>query len=99
MRRFYDRARHPRRARRPAAALARVSIRRRSRDRRPLGLAIVKEARRMIVLRKTMDAAVELERSRYRDLAERFGHALSQVTALQEVMSAWVRNEPGDITP
>lgn len=57
----------------------------------------------MIVLRSTMDEAVEAAKAegwkRYTDLANRFGNALQQVTALQQQLSAWVRNEPGDITP
>lgn len=57
----------------------------------------------MIVLRKTMDAAIEAEQQRA--AAERtafyqqYGEALRQVTALQKQMSAWVMNEADNITP
>jgi hypothetical protein len=53
----------------------------------------------MIVLRKTMNAAVEAERSRSHDLSLRFGAALHRVTALQQQLEAWLMNKSGDITP
>lgn len=50
-----------------------------------------------------MDAALEKERDKSRiemvAVASRYGAALQQVVALQQTLSAWVRNEPGDITP
>lgn len=50
-----------------------------------------------------MDAAIEAERERgfgrFCDLANKYGHALSQTIALQQQLSAWVLNEPGNITP
>lgn len=57
----------------------------------------------MIVLRKTMQAAVEKEWQRHRADLERlvkaYGGALHQVAALQKQLSAWVMNESGNITP
>ena len=57
----------------------------------------------MIVLRATMDAAVDAERERgaraVYQLAQSYGEALNRVTALQQQMQAWVMNEAGNITP
>ncbi|HEY5797676.1 MAG TPA: hypothetical protein VIU82_21950 [Bosea sp. (in: a-proteobacteria)] len=57
----------------------------------------------MIVLKSTMEAALETERARHRcemqSLVRQYGSALDRVSALQKTMSAWVRNAPGDITP
>jgi hypothetical protein len=57
----------------------------------------------MIVLRKTMEAAVEAQRAigsrAVMQLAQSYGDALHRVTALQKQLSAWVLNKPGDITP
>lgn len=57
----------------------------------------------MIVLRKTMEARLEavntLARADVLKITERYGKALQQVAALHQVMSAWIRNEPGDIKP
>jgi len=57
----------------------------------------------MFVLRKTMDAAVEAQRvigsNAVMSLARSYGDALNRVTALQQTLSAWVRNDPKDITP
>ena len=57
----------------------------------------------MIVLRSTMEAAVAAAREAGRadvlNLAHHYGKALDRVTALQTTMSAWVRNDPGDISP
>ena len=57
----------------------------------------------MIVLRKTMDAAVEAQRQMgaraVMQLAQSYGDALNRVTALQHQLSAWVLNDPKHITP
>ena len=53
----------------------------------------------MLVLRSTMDAAVEAERARYRDLAERFGGALERTGALQYQLAAWVYRDAEAFTP
>lgn len=57
----------------------------------------------MLVLRKTMEAAVERQREigsqAIMQLAKSYGDALNRVTALQKQLSAWVLNEPRDITP
>lgn len=57
----------------------------------------------MIVLRKTMEAAVEAQRQigsrAVMQLAQSYGDALNRVTALQKQLSAWVLNEPRNITP
>jgi len=53
----------------------------------------------MIVWRATMDAAVAAERERYAALANTYGDALARVSALQKLISAWVLNEAGTITP
>lgn len=57
----------------------------------------------MIVLRKTMEAAVEAERRRGLDavmgLAHKYGATLQQVIALERQMSAWVLNKAENITP
>lgn len=57
----------------------------------------------MIVLRKTLEAAVAAEREssdkKLYALVERYGSALQQVVALQKQLSAWVTKEPGNITP
>jgi hypothetical protein len=57
----------------------------------------------MLVLRKTMEAALREEMERHQcelvALASRFGDALSRVTALQQEMSAWVMNKAENITP
>jgi len=57
----------------------------------------------MLVLRKTMDAAVEAERQRgssaVYQLASSYGKALDRVSALQTEMSAWVLNKAENITP
>lgn len=57
----------------------------------------------MIVLRSTMEAAVEAERERgaaaiFR-LTHSYGQALSRVTALQAQMQDWLMNKSGEITP
>lgn len=57
----------------------------------------------MIVLRSTMEAAVEAERQRgaaaVLQLAQSYGQALSRVTALQAQMQDWLMNKAGEITP
>lgn len=57
----------------------------------------------MFVLRKTMEAAVEAQREHgsraVMQLATAYGDALNRSIALQQQMSAWVLNVPGDITP
>lgn len=57
----------------------------------------------MIVLRKTMEAAVEAERERAGKervaFYQQYGEALNRVTALQKQMAAWITNETGNITP
>lgn len=57
----------------------------------------------MFVLRKTMEAAVEAQREMgsraVMQLAQAYGDALNRVTALQHQLSAWVLNEPRNITP
>lgn len=57
----------------------------------------------MIVLRKTMEAAVEAQRQigsrAVMQLAQSYGDALNRVTSLQKQLSAWVMNRHGDITP
>lgn len=57
----------------------------------------------MIVLRKTMDSALEAERKSWADrlsaLAAHYGDALNRVSALQVQLSAWVLNRPENITP
>jgi plasmid maintenance system antidote protein VapI len=57
----------------------------------------------MLVLRKTMDAAVEAQRRIGADavmsLAKSYGEALNRVTALHQQLSAWVTNKPEHITP
>jgi hypothetical protein len=57
----------------------------------------------MFVLRKTMNEALTLcnnsAQERVVVLATRYGDALSQVTALQKQLSAWLMNKTGDITP
>lgn len=57
----------------------------------------------MFVLRKTMDAAIQAEREkaakeRYA-FYRQYGDALDRVTALQKQLSAWVLNDPENITP
>lgn len=46
-----------------------------------------------------MDAAVGAERSRYRDLAERFGEALRQTNALQSQLAAWIFRDAEVFSP
>ena len=53
----------------------------------------------MIILRKTMDAAVEFERQRYADLASRFGLALQQTNALQYQLAEWITEKGEALTP
>ena len=57
----------------------------------------------MIVLRKTMEAAIEAQRQigsrTVTQLAQSYGDALNRVTALQMQLTAWVMNKPGNITP
>jgi len=57
----------------------------------------------MLVRRKTMDAAVEATREAGSravfQLAQSYGEAFNRVSALQKQLSAWVLNEPGNITP
>jgi hypothetical protein len=53
----------------------------------------------MIVLRKTMDAALEAERKRYADLAMRFGQALHQTDALQRQLADWITEKGETFTP
>lgn len=57
----------------------------------------------MIVLRSTMDAAVEAERVKARqellDLASRYGGALVRVTALQAQFADWVTGKADGFTP
>jgi hypothetical protein len=57
----------------------------------------------VIVLRKTMEAAVEAQRqigaNAVMQLARSYGDALNRVTALQKQLAAWVLNEPDNITP
>ncbi len=57
----------------------------------------------MLVLRKTMEAAVEAQRAigarAVSQLASEYGEALRRVTALQSQLSAWLLKEPGNITP
>lgn len=57
----------------------------------------------MIVFRKTMEAAVEAQRkigaAAVMQLASSYGAALDRVTALQKQLSAWVLNDPKNITP
>lgn len=57
----------------------------------------------MLVLRKTMEAAVEAQRETgaraVMQLAQSYGDALNRVTALQKQLAAWVMNRSGDITP
>lgn len=57
----------------------------------------------MIVLRKTMEAAVEAQRKVGADavmqLAKSYGDALHRATALQTELSAWVMNKAENITP
>jgi hypothetical protein len=53
----------------------------------------------MMVLRKTMDAAIEAERQRYADLANRFGLALQQTNALQCQLAEWITEKAEAQTP
>lgn len=57
----------------------------------------------MIVLRKTMEAAVEAQREigsrAVMQLAQTYGEALHRVMALQQQLSAWVLNKAENITP
>lgn len=53
----------------------------------------------MIVLRKTMDAAVEKERQRYADLSQRFGKALDAAGALQVQLADWIMDKGEQLTP
>lgn len=56
----------------------------------------------MFVLRKTMEAALEAQRqdstTALAKLTSTYGDALNRVTALQQTMSAWLLNEPRNIT-
>lgn len=57
----------------------------------------------MIVLRKTMDAALLAQQEAHAERAwqstQRYGEALASVTALQKQLSAWVLNKSENITP
>jgi len=53
----------------------------------------------MIILRKTMDAAVEAERARYSELASRFGEALDNTAALQRQIADWITEKGDTLTP
>lgn len=57
----------------------------------------------MIVFRKTMDAALLAQQEAHNERAwqsvQRYGEALSRVSALQEQLSAWVLNKAENITP
>lgn len=53
----------------------------------------------MIVLRSTMDAAVEAERQRYAELASRFGAALNATGALQQQLADWITDKGESLTP
>lgn len=57
----------------------------------------------MFVLRKTMESAVEAERQRAAaermSVYDQYGKTLIQVSGLQQQLSAWVMNHPGNITP
>lgn len=53
----------------------------------------------MIVLRKTMEAAVERERQRYADLAQSFGQALHASAALQRQLADWITDKGEALTP
>ena len=58
----------------------------------------------MIVLRSTMDAALDNERALWRDeraaFYRQYGEALDRVTALQKQMSAWITGKTDDgVTP
>lgn len=57
----------------------------------------------MLVLRKTMDAAVAAEREKSRadilNVAHHYGAALERVSALQQQIAAWLTNNADGITP
>jgi len=57
----------------------------------------------MFVRRKTMDAALAAQQESHNERAwqsvQRYGEALSRVSALQEQLSAWVMNKAENITP
>lgn len=53
----------------------------------------------MIVLRSTMDAAVEAERWRYTQLATSYGEALRATSALQRQLADWITDKGEALTP
>jgi hypothetical protein len=53
----------------------------------------------MIVLRKTMDAALETERAKVADIARRYGGALERTIALQAMFADWVTGKAEGFTP
>ena len=53
----------------------------------------------MIVLRKTMNAAVEAERAKVVELARTYGEAVRQTAALQKQLADWITDKGDQLTP
>lgn len=53
----------------------------------------------MLVLRSTMDAALEAERAKVIELARTYGEAVRKTTALQSQLADWITDKGEKLTP
>lgn len=53
----------------------------------------------MIILRSTMEAAVDVERAKIVELARTYGEAVRQTAALQKQLGDWITDKGEQLTP